>query len=410
MIESLLEIATHREVAPPRVLAFVGYYLPGYKGGGPTRTIANMVENLGSDLDFLILTYDRDLNDRDSFSGINVNEWQRVGKALVYYASPEQTGLRSIARLLRKTPHDILYLNSFFSPRVAVLPLLLNYLHLCPPRPIVIAPRGEFSEGALALKALKKRCYIEATRLAGMHRNLTWQASSERERHDILRVLRPIGSKILVAPNLSAHVPSAYSNNGEVAFARAPGPLRIVFLSRISPMKNLDYLLRVLQQVTACVELNIYGPTEDLRYWNNCQVLMNTMPLNVRIAYRGPVTPTEVPGILRANDVFLFPTRGENFGHVIIEALHAGTSVIISDQTPWDADPEGACQVIPLSNIGDYVHCVQQYAAFTDIQFACRRRAAVEYARRHDAKFKSSLEANRHLFFHVLEHSHGPAT
>lgn len=30
----------------PKILTFVGYYLPGYKAGGQLRTIANMVENL----------------------------------------------------------------------------------------------------------------------------------------------------------------------------------------------------------------------------------------------------------------------------------------------------------------------------------------------------------------------------
>jgi hypothetical protein len=29
--------------AKPKVLCFVDYYLPGYKAGGPTRTIINMV-------------------------------------------------------------------------------------------------------------------------------------------------------------------------------------------------------------------------------------------------------------------------------------------------------------------------------------------------------------------------------
>ena len=38
---------------------------------------------------------------------------------------------------------------------------------------------------------------------------------------------------------------------------------------------------------------------------------------------------------MAANDLFFLPTRGENFGHVIAEALSVGTPVLISDQTPW---------------------------------------------------------------------------
>lgn len=34
-------------------------------------------------------------------------------------------------------------------------------------------------------------------------------------------------------------------------------------------------------------------------------------------------------------DLFVFPTLGENFGHVVIESLSAGTPVFMSNTTPW---------------------------------------------------------------------------
>ena len=36
-------------------------------------------------------------------------------------------------------------------------------------------------------------------------------------------------------------------------------------------------------------------------------------------------------------DAFVFPTRGENFGHVIAESLSASCPVVCTDQTPWTA-------------------------------------------------------------------------
>ena len=44
----------------PQILCFVDYYLPGYKAGGPLRTIINMVSQLGGEFEFLIVTRDRD--------------------------------------------------------------------------------------------------------------------------------------------------------------------------------------------------------------------------------------------------------------------------------------------------------------------------------------------------------------
>ena len=50
----------------------------------------------------------------------------------------------------------------------------------------------------------------------------------------------------------------------------------------------------------------------------------------------GPKDYDEIIDILSKYHVFLLPTKGENFGHVIQEAFLAGCPVIISDQTPWN--------------------------------------------------------------------------
>ncbi len=39
--------------------------------------------------------------------------------------------------------------------------------------------------------------------------------------------------------------------------------------------------------------------------------------------------------MLAGYHLLVLPTRGENFGHVILEALLAGCPVLVSDQTPW---------------------------------------------------------------------------
>ncbi len=49
----------------------------------------------------------------------------------------------------------------------------------------------------------------------------------------------------------------------------------------------------------------------------------------------GPLPPDRVAEALRANHLLFLPTRSENFGHVILEALAAGCPVLLSDRTPW---------------------------------------------------------------------------
>jgi len=46
------------EAPQTHILGLVEYYLPGYKSGGPVRTIANMVNQLSDHFEFWIVTRD----------------------------------------------------------------------------------------------------------------------------------------------------------------------------------------------------------------------------------------------------------------------------------------------------------------------------------------------------------------
>ena len=71
-----------------KILIIMGRYLPGYKDGGPVRSIKNLVDRLGEEYDFRILTADRDHGDDKPYSCIKVRDWNRVGAAKVYYVEP----------------------------------------------------------------------------------------------------------------------------------------------------------------------------------------------------------------------------------------------------------------------------------------------------------------------------------
>jgi dTDP-4-amino-4,6-dideoxygalactose transaminase len=67
------------------------------------------------------------------------------------------------------------------------------------------------------------------------------------------------------------------------------------------------------------VEMDVYGPLQDAVYWRNCQELASHLPEGVAVRYRGVAQPEEVPQLLADYDLLLFPTRGESFGHVVLE-------------------------------------------------------------------------------------------
>lgn len=392
----------------PIILTFTSFYLPGYRGGGPIRTIANMVERLGDDFEFRIVTTDRDFGDKNAYPNVQVDAWNPVGKAQVFYASTDTLSLLSIARLMRETPHDLLYLNSFFDPRFTLLPVFARWLGLTPKLPFVMAPRGEFSAGALGIKSWKKKPFIWLARISRLFHSATWHASTEEEAADIRRNFRGAGERVKVARDIAAASDLLKNIEGvradfEIINSRPlDRALRVCFLSRIAAMKNLDFALEVLAQVNASIDFKIYGPKEDLVYWEKCSALIEKLPENINASYCGSVDHAEVKTVISANDIFFVPSRGENFGHVFMESLSVGVPILVSDQTPWrNLEVKGLGWDIPLNEPESFVDVIERAAQLSSKDRREIKQNCVDFAR-NNAEDPLVVEHNRELFLKVL--------
>lgn len=369
--------------APPRarplILSFNRTYLPGYKGGGPVRTLANMVEQLGDRFEFRIVTQDRDAGSDAAYPGIAPDAWTPVGKGAVRYLPPAGISVQSVARIVRDVAPDIVYLNSFFDRVFTHRVLLARRLGLLPALPVILAPRGEFSAGALGYKRMRKRGYLGLFRAAGVGTGLVWQASTPLEQADIHRALpglRP--EQVVVACDLAA--PPVSGADAPAAGGHA-GPLRVLFLSRISRMKNLEFALDVLARVRVPVTFSIVGPRDE-PYWMECQPALRGLPANVAVEIHDAVSPADVMTVMRGHDLFFLPTRGENFGHVIHEALNVGLPVLISDRTPWSGvAAAGAGWAFPLAAPEPFVQAIEHCAALDAPSREALRRRAAAYGR-----------------------------
>jgi len=382
-----------------KILTSVGYYLPGYKAGGPIRTLANMVDKLGDDFQFKIVTADRDFDDIKPYPDIKLDGWNRVGKADVFYMSPNRRSLSNFKRLLCSTEYDILYLNSFFSPHFTIKPLLLRRLGLIPDRSLVIAPRGEFSPGALGLKSLKKRVYIAVAKALGLYKWAVWQASSEHEEADI-RQWFGNNARVIIAPNLPPVINAA--DEPKAVKGKTKGCLKIIFLSRISRKKNLDGALKMLNGLNGDVQFNIYGPMEDKTYWAECQKIISSLSENIEVKYCGSIAHDKVGAVMREHDLFFFPTLGENFGHVILEALCAGCPILISDQTPWRGlEKKGVGWDLSLSKLEMFQKVLQRCVDMSNDEYVKWSEKAQEYGLV-VTKDDETVEQNRKLFYYAL--------
>lgn len=381
----------------PVLMTFVERYLPGFKGGGPLRTISSMAELLADEFTFRVVTHDRDVGDQQPYPGMSPGRWNLVGCAEVMYLPPSGRSFLDLARLLRNTAHDVVYLNSFFSPDFTIRPLVLRRLGIRRRTPVVLAPRGEFSPEALALKGTKKRSYIAAAKASRLYDGLYWQASSEFEAEEIRRLVGP-DPRIHVAGDLASGLrASAYPGTMKIA-----GELRLIFVSRVVPKKNLLGAIDCLAEVIGKVELVVVGPLEDAAYWAECVRRTRRLPSNVTFRYAGAVPHAEVGAAFRKHHVLLLPTLGENFGHVILEALLSGLPVITSDATPWrNLASLNAGMDLPLGSTEALRNAVQMFVDMDESRFATWRSGALRLgaARLHD---QATIAANRALFHEVL--------
>lgn len=375
--------------------------MPGYKSGGALRTIVNMVDHIGEEFDFWIITSDRDYGDNAPYQNINVDQWNIVGNAHVYYLSPQQRSTSNISNLINESVFDILYLNSFFDPVFTIRPLLARLVGKLTQCPVIIAPRGEFSEGAIKLKKWKKATYMLVASLIGLYKNIVWQASSDYEANDIHRAMGRLASQIVVAPD-AVQRSKPLIDNALDSRSKAE-PLRICFLSRISPKKNLDYSLRVLSKVSVPVIFDIYGPKEDEGYWRLCESIIKTLPSSVQATYQGCIEHIHVNEVLRNYDLFFFPTKGENYGHVILESILAGTPILIANTTPWrDLRNLGIGWDLSLELPDAFVEAIENAASIEKNEYEKWRSCVRDYADK-VIDDSSILDANRNLFLNALE-------
>lgn len=339
------------------------YFWPGLRGGGPIRSLLAMIPLLSTEVRVLVVTRDHDLGDKSPYPSVKRKAWHVFEGAKVWYAGRTCAYVLKCGGAAWSLPVDVVYLNSVFD--LATLPVLAIARLRSRRKSVasgvcVIAPRGELSPGAMALKARKKRAYLKVGTICGLFDHVIWHASTPLEADEIRAVLTMYGldapavgvgcvdvqvarDEVAVSDERTTEVSTA---KGSVCHSRAsktPGVLRVVFVSRIVPKKNLDFAIRLLNRTALAdsayqLEFDIYGPVEDAKYWKACSSLASRTPENLSIRYRGVLDPSNIPGVLGRYHALLLPTLAENFGHVIFEALSAHLPVVVSDQTPWRLD------------------------------------------------------------------------
>ena len=126
----------------PKVLICVDWFVPGYKAGGPIQSCKNLVQGLKEEIDFVILTSDRDWGETSPYPSVQADTWLMYDNEVpILYASPGFLNLNKLLEIIADVKPDCLYLNSMFSVKFTIFPLLLRLRNKVNTR-MILAPRG----------------------------------------------------------------------------------------------------------------------------------------------------------------------------------------------------------------------------------------------------------------------------
>ena len=182
-----------------------------------------------------------------------------------------------------------------------------------------------------------------------LYKDINFQLTNEEERKnfDTIFSMHVENENIFIVKNLAV----SQNNFKNRSFYKYTNQLKLCFLGRISPVKNLDFALAVLNEIGYDVSLDIFGPIENEDYWSECKRLIKKLPRNIVINYNGSLNYNEVKSIFLKFHFLFLPTFGENFGHSIFESLSMGCPVLISNRTPWRDLQKDKCGFdLPLPN------------------------------------------------------------
>ncbi|MBL7982771.1 MAG: glycosyltransferase family 4 protein [Flavobacteriales bacterium] len=385
-------IGTGATMSKPQVIVFVDWYKPGYKGGGPVRSMMNLVDHIGDHVDLWFVTSDTDYTADAPYPGIVPDIWTPLPSGeMVWYASAKGRSRANWAKLLAERKWDAVYINGMFSWWYSIMPLAV--LRGTTQRRIVAA-RGMLLPGPMGQGGLKKRTFLTLARAAGLYRGVEFQSTSADE---TLSIQHWIGKSppIHLVPNL----PRKLEATTRPARTKQPGSVRLVNVVRIATEKNIHLIIESLHGLRGEVTFDLFGPVHHVDYWAMCQLAIAQLPPNVHFAYYGPLPSEAVPATLAGNYHALFmPNEGDNFGHTMLEAMCTGLPLLISDRTPWrHLEQQHVGWDLPLNELSAFTRTIQRLIDMDQTEFDQWSEGAFQYGRR-QAEDPNAVALNLHLF------------
>jgi len=216
--------------------------------------------------------------------------------------------------------------------------------------PYVYRPSGMLDPWNMTNSALKKNLYLALRARTNLNRAAAIHYTTPVERDWCARlnlkppaIVEPLGMNFADYEQLP---PAGTFRSKHPQIGTSPV---VIFLGRIQAGKGLELLIPAMAKlVNREAMLVIAGPDGNFR--QKADELIQQHQLSSRVIFTGLVAGTDKVAALADADLLALPSYHENFGLVVVEALAAGTPVVISDQVGLHPDvvAAGVGSAVPM--------------------------------------------------------------
>lgn len=287
--------------------------------------------------------------DKENWRGASAEAFQVVGRPRSFGYAP------NLARSLEQFDPDIVHLHGLWTyPGLAVW-----LWHRRTGKPYVYSAHGMLSPVALSFSAWKKRISRLLFQDAALAKAAFIHATTEAEANDFR--LFGLKNRIAVVPLGIEKTPIP-----DVQFEAFR---RILSLGRFHPQKGLDRLVDAwsrLQTQFPGWALDLVGPDEG-GHMAELQELANRLNVK-RLTIRPPLHGVERDTCMAGAELFVLPTRGENFALTVAESLMMETPVISTNGAPWAGLVQEGCGWWIEQGVEPLVKTLEKAMRLTDEQ------------------------------------------
>ncbi len=198
-------------------------------------------------------------------------------------------------------------------------------------RPVFLEPLGMYVPRAR--RAWAKRLYHHFFTGWMSRQAVKIIATSPGELSDLASL--GMADKLVLRRNGIDLSPFAHLPDGDAwrqAHGVAAAERLIVYLGRISPIKNLGALIQAFATANlADSRLLLVGPALEPAYLAELRAQVAAAGLQDRVLFIGPLYGAEKLAALVAADLFVLPSLAESFGNAAAEAVAAGVPVLLTE-------------------------------------------------------------------------------